>query len=139
MRRLIGTLVLCAFCASPLHAAVRTVWALGDGDKVKRDAPAPGAGESNGVWHDGAVHVFGARNEIVAFQVVVQADAAGIRQLVARLPLLTSQAGDRISYRAPATDPTDSVDRPIQIFLEHYMHVTVPTRAERKFFRLKSQ
>ena len=100
---------------------------------MKRDAPAPKAGEGNSVWHDGAVHVFGARNEIVAFQVVVQADAAGIRKLVARLPLLTSQAGDPIAYRAPAADPTDSVDRPIQIFLEHYMHVTVPTLASWEF------
>jgi len=133
MRRLIGTLALCTFCASPLHAAVQTVWALGDGDKVKRDAPAPKAGEANSVWRDGAVHVFGARNEIVAFQVVVQADAAGIRKLVARLPLLTSQVGDPIAYRAPAADPTDSVDRPIQIFLEHYMHVTLPTLASWEF------
>ena len=69
MRRLIGALVLCAFGASPLHAGVRTVWALGDGDKVKRDAPAPQAGEGNSVWQDGTVHIFGARNEIVAFQV----------------------------------------------------------------------
>ncbi len=133
MRRLFGAAVLLACCSSPLHAAVRTVWALGDGDKVKRDAAAPGPGEGNSVWHDGAVHVFGARNEIVAFQVIVQADAAGIRQLTARLPVLTSQAGDRIAYRAPAPDPTDSVDRPIQVFLEHYMHVTVPTQASWEF------
>ena len=52
---------------------------------------------------------------------------------MARLPVLTSQAGDRIAYRAPAPDPTDSVDRPIQIFLEHYMHVTVPTQASWEF------
>jgi len=44
MRRLVGALVLFAFGASPVHAAVRTVWALGDGDKVKRDAAPPRAG-----------------------------------------------------------------------------------------------
>ena len=78
MRRLIGALVLCAFVASPLHAAVRAVWALGDGDKVKRDAPPPRAGEGSSVWQDGTVHVFGARNEIVAFQVVVQIGRAHV-------------------------------------------------------------
>lgn len=133
MRRLIAALVVCTACASPLYGGVRAVWAVGDGDKVKRDAPAPPPGENNIVWHDGAVHVFGARNEIVAFQIIVQADAAGIRRLVTRLPGLTSEAGDRIAYRAPAADPTESVDRPIELFVEHYMHVTLPTRASWEF------
>jgi hypothetical protein len=32
-------------------------------------------------------------------------------------------------YRAPAIDPTDYVDRPIEIFTEHYMDVTTPSHA----------
>ena len=133
MTRLIAATLLLGFWTTPVHAGVRTVWALGDGDKVKRDAAAPRAGEGNAVWQHGAIHVFGARNEVVAFQVIVQSDDAGVRRLVARLPALSSDAGARIAYRAPAADPTDSVDRPIQIFLEHYMHVTVATRASWEF------
>ena len=45
---------------------------------------------------DDAIHVFGARNEIVAFQVIVEADARGIDALSVRLPALAS-ARDRIT------------------------------------------
>ena len=129
MKRLFAAVLLAGACASPAQAGIRGVWAVGDGDKVKRDAAAPAPGDVNAVWHEGAAHVFGARNEIIAFQVIVQADATGIGHLKARLSGLTSQSGERIPYRAPDADPTLSADRPIQIFLEHYMHVTKPTRA----------
>ena len=46
-----------------------------------------------------------------------------------RLPELGVGGRDRITYRAPAADPTDYVDRPIQIFTVHYMHVTMPSHA----------
>jgi hypothetical protein len=132
-RLIIGAVLLFGVWASPLHAGIRTVWALGDGDKVKRDAAAPLIGEGNAVWQNGTVHIFGARNEVVAFQLIVQSDGAGVQRLVARLTGLTSGAGARIAYGAPAPDPTDSVDRPIQIFLEYYMHVTAPTHASWEF------
>jgi hypothetical protein len=128
MTRALATILLTVFCASPAAAGVRTVWAVGDGDKIKRDTraePAP-----NDVWRNGTVRVFGARNEIVAFQLIVRADGAGIRSLSAKLPELAPDvAGSRIVYRAPGADPTDSVDRPIQLFVEHYMHVTSPSNA----------
>ena len=75
MRRTLAALLLTVACApSGAEAGIRTVWAAGDGDKIKRDSrldPAP-----NDVWRDGVVHVFGARNEIVAFQVIVDAPMA---------------------------------------------------------------
>ena len=36
---------------------------------------------------------------------------------------------DVIAYKAPAADPTDYRDRPIQIFSQHYLSVTEATRA----------
>src|SRR5262245_50584000 len=126
----IGSAVLLAVaCATSADAGVRTVWAIGDGDKVKRDAQGSGLTAPNAVWHDGGVHVFAARNEIVAFQVMVQADARGLSRLTARLPALTAAGGESIVYRAPPADPTDFVDRPIQLFVEHYMRVEKPSNA----------
>jgi hypothetical protein len=133
MRRLVAAVLLAGVCASPAQAGIRGVWALGDGDKVKRDSRVDAASERNAVWDGTTVHIFGARNEVIAFQVIVQSDEAGVKRLVARLPELASSDVTRIAYRAPASDPTDSVDRPIQIFLEHYMHVTVPTNASWEF------
>jgi hypothetical protein len=129
--KLAGLVVLavCGFCLGA-EAGVRAVWAIGDGDKVKRDDRQHPGRAKNSVWDGRTIRVFGARNEIVAFQVIAEADGQGVSKLTARLPSLSADSGDRMIYRPPAADPTDYPDRPIQIFVEHYMHVTVPTRAD---------
>ena len=120
--------VLLLLSAAKAHADVRRVWAVNDGEKVERDARDHPARRRNSAWDGRLVHVSGARNEIVAFQVIVEADARGINKLSLRLPELASSQG-RIIYRAPAADPTDYVDRPIGIFVVHYMHVAMPSHA----------
>ena len=109
-------------------AGVRRVWAVNDGEKVERDAVGHPAAGRNSAWDGRVVRLFGARNEIVAFQVIVEADARGIRELSVRLPELTSDR-ERIVYRAPAADPTDYAGRPIQIFAVNYLLVTAPSHA----------
>ena len=116
------------------HAGVRRVWIVNDGEKIERDAVAHPAAVRNSAWDGRVGRIFGARNEIVAFQVIVEADARGIHELSVRLPVL-SAASERIVYRPPAADPTDYVDRPIQIFTEHYMEVTTPSHASWVFDR----
>ena len=109
-------------------ADVRRVWALHDGDKVERDAVNHPASSRNSVWDGKTVHLFGARNEIVAFQVIVEAGKGGVRELSVKFPGLNS-ANDRIAYRPPAADPSDFVNRPIQIYALNYMLVTSPSHA----------
>jgi len=124
-----GVLALAFLLASvSAHAGVRRVWAVNDSEKVERDDTKHPAAARNSAWDGRIVRVFGARNEIVAFQLMVEADARGINALSVRLPALASP-DDRITYRAPANDPSDYVDRPIQIFAEHYMLVTSPSHA----------
>src|ERR1041385_8943308 len=75
--------------------------------------------------------IFGARNEIIAFQLIVEADQNGIERLTVALPQLTQKGGHaKISYAAPAADPTNYVGRPIQIFSVDYMNVEVPSHAD---------
>jgi hypothetical protein len=110
------------------EAGIRRVWAVNDGEKIERDAVDHPTRLRNSAWDGRTVHLFGARNEVIAFQVIVQADARGIDRLSLRLPELTSSR-DRIVYRPPAADPTDYAGRPIQIFAVHYMLVTTPSHA----------
>ncbi|HEY7056557.1 MAG TPA: hypothetical protein VH458_08545, partial [Vicinamibacterales bacterium] len=117
-----------ALHAVDARAGVRRIWAVNDGEKVERDARDHPARLRNSAWDGHAVHLSGARNEVVAFQVIVEADDRGIDRLSLRLPELASGA-DRITYRPPAADPTDYVGRPIEIFTVHYMHVTTPSHA----------
>ena len=135
IRRARVLLVLLAVVIGPAAAlaegGVRRIWAVNDGEKVKRDARDHPARSGNSAWDGRRVRVFGARNEIVAVQVIVEADGRGINRLKLALPALTNAASrDRIIYKSPVSDPTDTVDRPIEIFVEHYMHVASPSHAD---------
>src|SRR3990170_1205043 len=83
--------------AGSAHAGVRRVWAVNDSEKVERDARNHPASARNTTWDGRGVRVFGARNEIIAFQVIVEADDRGVRELSLRLPSLISSR-DRITY-----------------------------------------
>ena len=91
--------------ASDLEADVRRVWAVTDGEKIERDASNHPLSARNQAWDGRTIRLFGARNEVVAFQVIVEADAGGVRELTASLPELAS-ASARITYRPPPADPT---------------------------------
>ena len=60
------------------------------------------AKSSNSAWDGKRIRAFGARNEIIAFQVIVEADGAGIDKLSARLPALVRKGGGAvITYGSP--------------------------------------
>jgi hypothetical protein len=124
-------LVLAAFLpALSAEAGVAGIWAVGDGEKIERDEKASPLRAANAVWDGRTVSLFGARNEIVAFQVIVEADGDGIGALSAALPELKSSGGARLVYAPPVADPAQFVGRPIQLFSVHYLEVTKETKAE---------
>src|SRR5688572_27630073 len=88
-----------------VNAGVRRVWAVHDGEKVERDARDHPASRRNAAWDGRVARIYGARNEVIAFQVIVEADDGGVKELSLRLPGLVSNR-DRISYQSPAEDPT---------------------------------
>jgi hypothetical protein len=117
--------------ASPAAAGVAAVWAVSDGEKVKRDDSAHPLKARNAVWDGRTVRLAASRNEIVAFQAIVEADGAGIGALRAALPELRRDGGEEtIAYAPPAADPSLSLGRPIQLFSVHYMNVTAESHAD---------
>jgi len=117
--------------AAPASAGVTAVWAVTDGEKVERDDRAHPLKAKNAVWDGRSVRLAAARNEIVAFQVIVEADGAGLGKLSASLPQLRRRGGkETITYAPPATDPTLCACRPIQLFSVHYMNVTTESHAD---------
>ncbi len=128
MRRTIGWVVATLAMAAPAGAGVAAVWAVSDGDKVARDDVASPLRTGNTAWDGHAVRLFGARNEVIAFQVVVQADDRGLDAVSVALPEL--RYGDaRITYAPPAEDPSLSLGRPIQLFSVNDMKVTQESHA----------
>ena len=118
---------------APRPASPR-VWAVNDGEKVERDDLAqPAAARATPPGTAATVRLFGARNEIVAFQVIVEADARGHRGArPPRCPSCASAAAGRASRYAAAgrRSVADTSAGPIQIFSVHYMNVTETTHAD---------
>jgi Domain of unknown function (DUF4091) len=107
------------------------VWGIHDGEKIRPDERESPWKAQNQAWDGRRVRVFGARNEVVAFQIVVEANRAGIRGLELSLPSLALRGGgSTISYEPPAADPTDFQGRPIQIFVERSMFVAETSHAD---------
>ncbi|HCX30285.1 MAG TPA: hypothetical protein DHU55_11030, partial [Blastocatellia bacterium] len=112
-------------------ASVRHVWAVNDGEKVERDDLDNPNKSANSAWDGHKIKIFGARNEIIAFQLIVEAGSDGIQRLTVSLTELRQQSGRaRITYAPPALDPTNYVGRPIQLFSINYMKVETASHAD---------
>ncbi|MFC9687406.1 glycoside hydrolase domain-containing protein [Kribbella sp. NPDC056951] len=118
--------------AEPLAA----VWAVNDGEKIEADDLANPNKQRNSAWDGHTARVFGARNEVVAFQLVAEAGAGGIGALSVRLPVLRQVGGPGvIRYAPPAADPTDTVGRQIQVFSERCMSIREKSNADWIYLR----
>ena len=129
-RALVASLLVIV-AAAESGAGVRRTWAVNDTEKIaQQDVTSPLAA-GNSAWDGKRIRLFGARNEVLAFQVIVESDAQGIGALSLRLQELRLRNGrERIVYAPPGADPTVSVGRPIQIFAVHYMYVPGPGTAD---------
>jgi hypothetical protein len=107
--------------ASPARAELGAVWALDDGTKITAGDVAHPLARGNGVFSPAppAVTLFGLRNEIVAFQVILQGGDAPTGDVTVSL-----DAVGPIDNRGATDDPDHYfVDRYIEIFEQRYLHV----------------
>src|SRR4029079_11475733 len=130
--RFLLLLLLCYLLwPSSAFCSIRTIWAVNDGEKVERDDLTNPNKRENSAWDGQKVKIFGARNEIIAFQLIIEADQRGIERLTVALPQLVQKGSNaRLRYASPTSDPTSYTGRPIQIFSVNYMNVEVPSHAE---------
>jgi hypothetical protein len=111
-------------------SGIARVWAVDDGEKIKRgDLNHPLANSpDNPVWDGERIQLFGAKNEIVAFQIIIQAGSSDVRNVNVRITALSQGA-----YRIPgsdegSSDPYDYRDRYVELFTEHYIKITERSR-----------
>ncbi len=124
----VALITLALSCAIPAEGGLRRIWAVDDGEKIFRedlDSPLRD-GKGNSVWDGEKVKLFAARNEIVAFQLVLEADSDGAKQVNVTVSDLTNGTG-RIRGSHPLPEPNDHVGVGVELFTEHYMHVTTPS------------
>jgi len=118
------------FAGVSVKNSVGAVWAVSDGEKVERDDLNNPLKHGNSVWDGKRIKLFGGRNEVIAFQLIVETGPAGIKQLSAELRELALKGGkQKIAYRPTGNDPTEYAGRPIQLFSVNYLNVTQTTGA----------
>lgn len=119
-------LVLCAIPA--WCANISGVWANDGGDKVTQDElrvyrhveNITGA-VKNRVWNGSKITVFGAKNEVVSFQLTLEAAKAKASNVSVAFNVLTGPGDWKI--RTSGTDPLNWVNRPIELFYERYVQI----------------
>jgi hypothetical protein len=118
---LVTTTVL---AVSVSEAQISAVWANDGGDKVLRhELRAATARPTNSVWDGRSVRLFGARNEVIGFNLVLESKAGARAVNVAFNELLGPQ-NTRITSRAAAGDEIFSyVGRNIELFYVRYLQI----------------
>jgi hypothetical protein len=79
------------------------------------------------VWDGKRVSLFGARNEVVGFQIILQAGARGASHVDVKLPVLRHADGMTLTSAPERPDPTDTVGIQIERYLEHYLEIRRPS------------
>jgi hypothetical protein len=108
--------------AGTAHAELAAVWALDDGTKITAGEVGHPLARGNGVYSPAppAIRLFGLRNEIVAFQVILQGGAVATGGVT-----VTLDAVGPIDNRGATDDPDHYfVDRYIEIFEQRYLHIS---------------
>ena len=122
MQRIPSLTLLVLLLARPAAAEIASVWALDDGTKVKATETDHQLEGGNGVYNPSGpeITLFGARNEIIGFQVILEGGAAA----TANVRVLLDGIGP--IENSGLTGEMDSyyVGRRIEIFLQHYLNVT---------------
>jgi hypothetical protein len=114
-------------CKSP--TGLERVWAIDDGEKIRQDdlSSPLAADANNAVWKDNKVHVFGGKNEFVAFQLILQAGASGAQKVNVTVSDLANGTSVIPGSAAGSADPFDYRGRTIELFTEHYLNMVKRT------------
>ncbi|MCK5270545.1 MAG: hypothetical protein KAJ46_07160, partial [Sedimentisphaerales bacterium] len=78
-----------------VQAGISGLWVVDDGEKIKKtDNNHPLATSAdNPVWDgrkSGKISLFGAKNEVIAFQLIIEADNSGVNKVDVSLDSLTN-------------------------------------------------
>ena len=110
----------------PAHAVVSGVWADNGEDKVTRDElrAFSGADVANSVWTGNGVSLFGAKNEVISFNLVLEAAGAGASNVSVSFDTLTGPGGTLIhSGSASGNGVFNWVGRNIELFHIGYLEI----------------
>jgi hypothetical protein len=119
----IGIVISLISCNAP--SGIRRVWAIDDGEKIRQeDLENPLANDlNNKVWKKNTINIFGARNEIIAFQLIIQSDSPGVNSVNVEISNLNNGVSTIPGSASGPADPYDYRGRNVEMFTEHYLNI----------------
>lgn len=122
-------LILCLLLLNRLAYAVPTltaIWANDGEDKVTRDEQraTQGVNVNNQVWDGSKISIFGGRNEVVAFNLILEAGPYGAHNVTVSFNRLNGPSGAAItSSNATGNGVFDWTQRNIELFYVRYLQI----------------
>lgn len=108
------------------YSQVNNAWAVGDGEKVFRNDDNHPARETNFIWNGDTIKMKGLYNEVLGFQVIVEADIKGARAVEISVESPVEKVSGRVIGGSTLKyGPAGTVE----VFSQHYLHVTDSTHA----------
>lgn len=113
-------------------SGLTAIWANDGGDKVTQDELRATRGTENltgtvrnRVWDGSKISLFGARSEVVSFNLVLEAGNAAVSNVSVSFDSLTGPGGASIRNSAPASGNGvfNWVGRPIELFYTRYLQI----------------
>ncbi len=134
MKKIIPSVIGCLLalclvsCHKPVHAAqnITAIWANTGEDKVTQDElrATKGSSVKNSVWDGTKISIFGGRNEVVAFNVILEAGSSGAGNVTVSFNTLSGPNGAAITSSAATGDGVFSwVGRNIELFYVRYLEI----------------
>ena len=114
-------------CGVLYASNISSVWVNNGGDKVSQDelrATNNPANVLNSVWDGNKVSVFGAKNEVVAFNLILEASTDAATNVTLSFDTLTGPGGASISSVSTSGDGVFNwVNRNIELFYIRYLKI----------------
>jgi hypothetical protein len=129
IRYFCGACILLSFISCNAPTGIRRIWAIDDSEKIKQEdlENSLATDQNNKVWKEKTINIFGARNEIIAFQLIIQADSSGVSQVNVEISNLTNENSTIPGSAIGPADPFDYRGRNVELFTEHYLNITKRT------------
>ena len=108
------------FSVGFLNAQIKNVWAIGDGEKIFKTGFVSPEKNINSIWNGHKIQLKGLYNEILAFQVVLETDTSGAKQVSVEVQPFIHQVTHQNFGSASDSYGDDGC---IDIFIEHYLFV----------------
>jgi hypothetical protein len=106
-------------------SGIAGIWAIDDCEKITQSDLTHSfiSSANNAVWNGSTIQLFGAQNEIIAFQLIINATSSGASNVTVRLDSLIGSSYV-ITNTGGIGDPMNYTGKRIELFVESYINVT---------------